>query len=1273
MTETSRSYRESYELAQQCLKRYTTGTDKADISSGITHARQAITQCERHGQPWVDAMCLLTGFLWMRFVTTSSDEYLEQGIEHVTQTLTGVTAGHDTSPLFCLAGSELHMHRYQKHKDLKDLEQALNLTLETEPIYETRLNMLADALYREYKTTRVRDTLIRAIAVRSMVLDLPAVSESLRCTILGNLGLMLSEDFKSKPEMQTIDAAIHYIRKALDIDKARGENHPAIYIELGNALTLKYSLSRKLEDITAACDELDRGIRLTPDGDPLLVFRKNHKLAALDAWSTTTGDVEVFREAYRLAEQNLNLAKGNDDAYAIAASNLGNLCQKRYHKDANSEHLRSARTYMEEAQGRVKPDSEHFADLCAAQSLLALTLFKQTQVNEELDEAMNLVNMAIAAERRGSAATAEHAHIRGMIFAERAALSGQSADFEAAFAEEEASLRAQLPNSPSKADTLFKLCSVGLALFRVKPEARIIQSSIDYGLRCLEVRRGGPRRETEVFNVLSNAYFARFEVERGKRDIDEGIRIGLRSIRDDEDPHQAEYLTNLASKLRSRAVRYGMVADIDDALLYIRQASDLQSTVPRIAFFVQGTMTMILLDSCRLYKSDEKLTEAIQTGERSLQYSNILDGSRSDSLIHLGNMLYEKYIHSKSPEDLKQAINYGEEAVKDCPADHYKKAMILERLGSWLRLRFEKSGHYGDKARAKEVFTQALLVENAPPIFRVQAGRAAAHLHIQGKEWQLAYNCLSRVVALFPRISPRAFSLEDQQFALSRLTGLAAVAASCALNAGENHGKALQVLESGRGIISSWHISTRSDISDLESSYPDLAKRYLDLRKQLSQAAKVLDVPVNTAANLPADTSLPLDVSHITHTQMHRNIAVELAEIEDEIRSKDDFRDFQMALSTKDFGELARNGSVVVVNVTQLRSDVFLVTSTGVRAIPLPDLPQLDLLEKLDSLFGTQRVTVGVPSSRKDRNLRLRDFLGWLWDHAVKSILTELSLLEKPASHLERLFWVTNGLASYCPFHAAGRYEAGITDNAPNHIISTYATSIRALRYCRERKALSLITKGLAPLVIAMDRTIGQLDLKASAEAIAIEESFKSASSLPPDIKHHPSKEEALAQMGDRRIVHFACHGYADNRNPSESHLLLRDALLPGQPDKLSVAEIVKANNSAARLAYLSACSTAENAVPELLDENIHIAGTFQMVGFTHVIGTLWSVGDRAAVATAASFYRHLFRQRDESDTAIAFALHEAVRDLREKRAPGSRVKPAEDVLTWVPFVHFGA
>jgi CHAT domain-containing protein len=43
-----------------------------------------------------------------------------------------------------------------------------------------------------------------------------------------------------------------------------------------------------------------------------------------------------------------------------------------------------------------------------------------------------------------------------------------------------------------------------------------------------------------------------------------------------------------------------------------------------------------------------------------------------------------------------------------------------------------------------------------------------------------------------------------------------------------------------------------------------------------------------------------------------------------------------------------------------------------------------------------------------------------------------------------------------------------------------------------------------------------------------------------------------------------------------------------------------------AKLAYLSACSTAENKIDQLADEVIHLASAFQVAGFRHVAGAMW-------------------------------------------------------------------
>lgn len=47
--------------------------------------------------------------------------------------------------------------------------------------------------------------------------------------------------------------------------------------------------------------------------------------------------------------------------------------------------------------------------------------------------------------------------------------------------------------------------------------------------------------------------------------------------------------------------------------------------------------------------------------------------------------------------------------------------------------------------------------------------------------------------------------------------------------------------------------------------------------------------------------------------------------------------------------------------------------------------------------------------------------------------------------------------------------------------------------------------------------------------------------------------------------------------------------------DKLNVRQISDVHLEGARMAYLSACSTAENRARTLLDEVVHLASGFQM------------------------------------------------------------------------------
>jgi CHAT domain-containing protein len=162
-----------------------------------------------------------------------------------------------------------------------------------------------------------------------------------------------------------------------------------------------------------------------------------------------------------------------------------------------------------------------------------------------------------------------------------------------------------------------------------------------------------------------------------------------------------------------------------------------------------------------------------------------------------------------------------------------------------------------------------------------------------------------------------------------------------------------------------------------------------------------------------------------------------------------------------------------------------------------------------------------------------------------------------------------------------------------------------------------------------------------------------------------PSAEGVLKVLPSYSIAHFACHGVS-TINPSESHLLLakdfisHDGLHSEKVGKLRVKDIAALKFPAARLAYLSACSTAESTSSELIDEVTHLVSSFHIARFMHVIGTLWPSDDEACEKIAVAFYAALSKTDD-----VAASYRTAILGLM-------KAKPMQP-LYWAPFIHFGA
>lgn len=574
-----------------------------------------------------------------------------------------------------------------------------------------------------------------------------------------------------------------------------------------------------------------------------------------------------------------------------------------------------------------------------------------------------------------------------------------------------------------------------------------------------------------------------------------------------------------------------------------------------------------------------------------------------------------------------------------------------------------------DLNRSQDMLLAAWHCLKAHPRDRIRAARLAAKFLALGSRWEEASDLLQDAVRLLPQLTPQFLARDDQEHMLSGLTQLASEAVSMALQAGATPSHCLGLLELGRGVIMGLAINCRSDVSELQIKYPDICDKFNRLRTEI-------DTPL-----------IGQDIDNLTNEGMRRRRVQAIKEIDEalvSIRQLPDFAGFQLAPRPKDLTALAANGPIIIINTTELRSDAILVTSC-IKSISLPKMMYSDVVNQMTEL---PRLVEGRRSTWRPRNDRMAEILLWLWEVAVEPVLEELG------PDIPRVWWIGVGPLANAPFHAAGEHSHGSTRNTISRVISSYIPTIKALMYATQKNLelnsldsrLLLVTMPTTPDTPAIPLTstvkssrtkdtpapspaTAPLPVKrwkplqkVATEANEIMDAVGSTLTTRFDC---PTMSQVLENLPTHTVIHFACHGVSDRINPSCSHLILCGDN-PLEAGKLTVGDISNMNLQNAQIAYLSACSTADNCSTKLADESIHIASGFQLTGFSHVLGTLWSSDDDACRRVAGEFYRTLFKGKGGGGhRAVSTAFHHAVLELRKDlwRQP----------IKWVPFIHIGA
>lgn len=616
-----------------------------------------------------------------------------------------------------------------------------------------------------------------------------------------------------------------------------------------------------------------------------------------------------------------------------------------------------------------------------------------------------------------------------------------------------------------------------------------------------------------------------------------------------------------------------------------------------------------------------------------------------EGLNNLATALWTSYLSTHDVGDLQEFIETLRKALAAANTAN-TRTTCLKNLGFGLRLRFGKLGDIKDLEESAQLLLESWSYPGSTVFTRVEAAAVLLKILPSLKRLGEAADIAEHVIGLLPTVDSNSLSADDLQHFMSTFMDIASGTCAVLLECGLLE-SAICSLEKSRAVALGHEMDQRNSLRRLREDHESLG---LQLERLLMQ--------VNSAS--PGQVP---DFHHSQAFQQRRSAYHELRECIDEIRTLPGYRDFFASHTIADMRDNAEGGSIVFVNVAELRSDAIIVTTSAVKVVGLPLLLSDDATQWRDKTMTEAR---GIPAVRR-RNELMLGYLSWLWSACVRDILADdLVRAQATGGYPPRVWWIGCGLAASMPFHAAG-IHGDSSENAYQLSISSYIPSVKALAYARKQPS-DACSHHDSILVATMETTPYEKPLR---EPINEKNALLRATRGVIPFRHiaQPSSLEVMEGLQDCTIAHFACHAGSHPVDPRSSCLIFQGLDESGTPqqDRLTVSAIRSLQLRKARIAFLSACQTSENKARELADEVTHLATAFQVAGFPHVIGCLWSVRDDASKEVAEGFYGTILQEANSlrlGGPKIALALRDSVMALRE-------LEP-ESPLLWAPFIHLG-
>lgn len=945
---------------------------------------------------------------------------------------------------------------------------------------------------------------------------------------------------------------------------------------------------------------------------------------ALSRLYDQTYDLGILRESIDVLRGGLREG-ATDDGYA---SNLALALQKYAAEMDDLAALDESIGLMREVSGSASVDQDLRARVLSALSTALQDRYELASDPKALAESVTVGRASLVITPEGHPRRGPHLAHLGLALRMTYESTGDLAALAEAVEVSREAVHAVDDEVPSKD---IEMSSLSLALrmvYEAHGQLAVLDESIVWLRRAVARLAPDHGRQAPHHSNLALALWTRYERTGDLAVLREAVdaaRTAVDRTDTDSSDHRL-YSNNLGLTLWSLHERDPESNALNEAIEHFRHI--LAGTGESRIFFHQSASNLAVALHARFLRrgTAADLQDAIAAAELADRAAAESHVDRQRYLSLLGTLHQDGYARDPDPARLEAAIASFRSAVAASPPDHPDSALFRLNLGTALveRWRAGDQADGGLLAEARGLLGEAAHSPSGAPRVRVEAARSAGDAAAEVQDWPAALTCYAIGVEQLPKVAPGHLDLADRGRELGRFLGLASDAAAAAFHCGDP-GRALQLLENGRGLLLQTFLDDIPLLDELRTREPRLADDFVWARHRLDRTR-------TASASMPGLGGIEAEDLHAVGNAWDATI--------ERIRAIPGFDTFLRPTPVDDLltaiesDGAATDTPVIVVNSSRLRCDAVVIRRGAAVHVPLPLLIHEETGAHARDL---RRVIDAVADSSDAGRAAAERRFGETFDTVSHRLFqTVAGPVLAATGPVSRVHWIPTGALTALPLHAAGEHAPG---DLLERVISSYAATLRGLR----APAAEAVASQERILVVSEGPGLEGTE----REAGALQQLFGTDRVTRPVPATVDNVVDALPQCS---TAHIALHGYSDPDDPLSGALELADG-------DLDVAAISRLRLTAVRLAYLSACDTA---APDdgRSDEPVHLAAAFRSAGCRHVVATLWPAEDDSAADIALDFYG----QGVPEDPA--YAINQAQR-RRRTAAPGAP-------LTWGPYEHWG-